>query len=143
VIGTLALGPRWEPLTCYSDARWAMSRDHGARNTRSSFGQQSLWCWSSWRSLCGAGGRENPCFRRERAMFKWIMPRGMSRDGRAGDNSAAWISKILQYHRCRARARNPATYMQSVPEFILSYINKQLKIHKYLDGSCDKITPAR
>ena len=33
----------------------AMSRDHGARNTRSSFGQQSPWCWSSWRSLCGAG----------------------------------------------------------------------------------------
>jgi hypothetical protein len=54
----LALGPRWEPLTCYSDARWAMSRDHGPRNTRSSFGQQLLWCWSSWRSLCGAGGRD-------------------------------------------------------------------------------------
>src|SRR4051794_34503694 len=58
VIGTLALGPRWEPLTCYSDRPWAISRDHGARNTRSSFGQQSLWCWSSWRSLYGAGGRD-------------------------------------------------------------------------------------
>src|ERR1700738_1208345 len=22
------------------------------------FGQQLLWCWSSWRSLCGAGGRD-------------------------------------------------------------------------------------
>jgi hypothetical protein len=52
----LALGPRWEPLTCYSEPAWAMSRD--ARNTRSSFGQQSLWCWSSWRPLCGAGGRD-------------------------------------------------------------------------------------
>jgi hypothetical protein len=39
--------------------RWAMSRNHGARNTRSSFGQQSLWCWSSWRSLYGAGGRDS------------------------------------------------------------------------------------
>jgi hypothetical protein len=37
----------------------AITRDHGARNTRSSFGQQSLWCWSSWRSLYGAGGRDS------------------------------------------------------------------------------------
>jgi hypothetical protein len=52
------LGLVWEPLTCYNDPPWAISRDHRARNTRSSFGQQSLWCWSSWRSLCGAGGRD-------------------------------------------------------------------------------------
>jgi hypothetical protein len=43
-------------------------------------------------------------------MLKWIMPRGMSGDGRAGDNSAAWISKILQYHRCRARAESCYLY---------------------------------
>jgi len=35
-----------------------MSRDHGVRNTRSFFGQQLLWCWSSCRSLYGAGGRD-------------------------------------------------------------------------------------
>jgi hypothetical protein len=74
-------------------------------------------------------------------MFKWIMPRGMSRDGRAGDNSAAWISKILQYHRCRARARNPATYMQSVPKVPLSYINKQLKMRKYSDRPAIRLLP--
>jgi response regulator RpfG family c-di-GMP phosphodiesterase len=43
----LALRPRWEPLTCYSDPPLAISRDDGARNTRSSFRQQLPWSWSS------------------------------------------------------------------------------------------------
>jgi hypothetical protein len=56
----VTLGP-WASLGAFdatTDPPWAITRDHGARNTRSSFGQQSLWCWSSWRSPCGAGGRD-------------------------------------------------------------------------------------
>src|SRR3984893_10432333 len=60
VIATL--GP-WASLGAFDmlqrSPMGAISRDHGARNTRSSFGQQSRWCWSSWRSLYGAGGRDS------------------------------------------------------------------------------------
>jgi hypothetical protein len=55
---SLALGPRWEPLMLQRSPMGNNPRPRRSQYTFFLWAAVALWCWSSWRSLCGAGGRD-------------------------------------------------------------------------------------